>query len=66
MIVMLLGMILRQLKHNDDLECLRLVAWISAVSADGSSDSEKSSVRVRSAELRWIQKKSCAANRRPY
>jgi hypothetical protein len=63
---MLLGTILRQLKHDGDLKCLRLVAWMSAWFADDSSGAEKFSGRVRSTELRWIQKKSCSANRRPY
>jgi hypothetical protein len=54
--MMLLGTILRQLKHDGDVECLRLVAWMSAWFADDSSDEEKFSVRVRSTELRWIQR----------
>jgi hypothetical protein len=54
--MMLLGTILRQLKHDGDVECLRLVAWMSAWFADDLSDEEKFSVRVRSTELRWIQR----------
>jgi hypothetical protein len=54
--MMLLGTILRQLKHDGDVECLCLVAWMSAWFADDSSDEEKFSVRVRSTELRWIQR----------
>jgi hypothetical protein len=63
---MLLGTILRQLEHDGDVESRRLVAWMSTWSVDDSRDSEKSSVQVRSTGLRWIQKKSCDANRRPY